>query len=138
MADEYLKTALYGIKTFNKKVEEKVWMIKLLDLLNEYETPRSWIVFKSYDDYDWTLYWVDCDWETEIAWSDAIVCWKRFWFINRLIENDKIDTEKFYKKSHKIISDYDLRWDYEWLESELIMILSIQEDLIKFLISILK
>lgn len=47
-------------------------MEKLINLLNEFETPKSWIVFKSYDDYDWTFYWVDCDGETEIAWSDSL------------------------------------------------------------------
>ena len=66
-------------------------MQKLINLLNEYETPKSWIVFKSYDAYDWTFYWVDCDWETEIAWSDSYICGKRYKFIEWLVENDKID-----------------------------------------------
>lgn len=72
---------------------EKIW--KLLKLLNEYETPRSWEVYKSYDDYDWFFYWVDCDWETEIVWSDSLICSKKFWFIKWLVENEKINFKKF-------------------------------------------
>ena len=90
MADEFTKAALYWIKTFNKKVKEKIWMQKLIALLNEFETPQSWIIFKSYDDYDGTFYWVDIDGETEIAWSDSYICGKRFWWIWWLVENDKI------------------------------------------------
>ena len=79
-------------------------MGKLLELLNEYETPQSWVVFKSYDNYDGTFYWVDCDGEIEIAWSDAFICSKKFWFIQRLVENDKIDTIWGYKTIIKWLS----------------------------------
>ena len=105
-------------------------MEKLIELLNEYETPRSWVVYKSYDDYDWFFYWVDCDWETEIAWSDSLICSKKFWFIKWLVENEKIEwDEKFYLE------------DDDWLFGTyecLLMLLAIQDNPIEFLISILK
>jgi len=118
--------------------EKEIW--KLLELLNEYETPRSWIVFKSYDDYDGTFYWVDIDGETEIAWSDSMICSKRFWWIARLVEQDKIDFE--HMKWHwKIISyltdekDYKRNQIKEWV---VLMLLSINEQPIELLCSIIK
>lgn len=108
---------------------------KLIELLNEYETPRSWVVYKSYDDYDWFFYWVDCDWETEIAWSDSLICSKKFWWIEWLVENEKIE----YKNLNKI---HARKWLNVLIEQELyedlIMLLSIQDRPIVFLISILK
>ena len=101
-------------------------MEKLINLLNEFETPQSWVVFKSYDDYDGTFYWVDIDGETEIAWSDSMILSKRFQFVERLLENDKIDFDKYPQ-----IMEY---WDLE----SLLMYLSIQDEPINFLISILK
>ena len=106
-------------------------MEKLIDLLNEFETPQSWIVFKSYDDYDWTFYWVDCDWETEIAWSDSYICGKRFWWIEWLVENDKIDLDEI-----PYLTD-EFWWGFDEYE-EVIMILSISDTPIEDLISYLK
>ena len=120
---------------------EEIW--KLIELLNEYETPRSWVVYKSYDDYDWFFYWVDCDWETEIAWSDSLICSKKFWFIKWLVENDKIDLEAQaiqYAKSD--LSKFFAEWkDKDWMSDDyamLLMLLAIQDEPINFLISILK
>ena len=144
MADEFIKAALYWIKTFNKKAKEKIWMMKLIELLNEYETPRSWVVFKSYDDYDGTFYWVDIDGETEIAWSDSYICSKNFWWIWWLVENDKIDRDK--KEIEK--SDYDITFtwaltmdkksDLDIMVDTLLMLLSISDTPIEDLISYLK
>lgn len=115
-------------------MKEKIW--KLLELLNEYETPRSWVVYKSYDDYDWFFYWVDCDWETEIVWSDSLICSKKFWFIKWLVENDKI--------AYDIPNNSDLYRAFELAcisldnADYITMLLSIQDEPIEFLISILK
>lgn len=131
MSNEFLTAGLYWIKTFNEKVKEKSWVIKLLNLLNEFETPQSWVVFNSYDSYDGTFYWVDCDWETEIAWSDAYVFSNRFQFISRLIEQNKIDIDKLEKA---VLKENLIRKFDEWL----LMILAIKDEPIRFLISILK
>ena len=140
MADEFTKAALYWISNFNKKVKEKIWMQKLIELLNEYETPRSWVVYKSYDDYDWFFYWVDCDWETEIAWSDSLICSKKFWWIWWLVENDKIDREKVKEKSDRIPLLLDKVWDIYncGVLKSVLMLLSISDTPIEDLISYLK
>ena len=120
-------------------MSKEIW--KLIELLNEYETPRSWIVYKSYDDYDWFFYWVDCDWETEIVWSDSLICSKKFWWIWWLVENDKIDLRKLDCKRFDV--DIPARY-YLWtyirysIEKEMLMTLAIQDEPIKFLISLLK
>jgi len=113
-------------------------MEKLIELLNEYEDPRSWIVFKSYDNYDGTFYWVDCDGETEIAWSDSLIISKKFWFIQRLVENEKIDINEFMHKSRdwEIFNEKLSAKEDDYLS--LLMLLSIQDEPIEFLISILK
>lgn len=114
--------------------EKESWIKKLIELLNEYETPQSWVVFKSYDNYDGTFYWVDCDWETEIAWSDSYILGKRFWFIQWLVENEKIDFEKklntlrFESLVNQTLDSY----------LALLMLLSIQDEPISFILSILK
>lgn len=110
-------------------------MEKLVELLNEYETPRSWVVYKSYDDYDWFFYWVDCDWETEIVWSDSLICSKKFWWIWWLVENDKIDWKKFYEKN---ILKWFITITKEEKADSIIMNLSISDTPIEFLISLLK
>ena len=128
--------------------KKEIWIEKLIALLNEFETPQSWVVFKSYDDYDWTFYWVDCDWETEIAWSDSFVCGKRFWWIKWLVENDKIDTSKAndknlngYEIELRIRAVKELVADSEEktvLYLNLLMLLAIQDEPIRFLCEILK
>ena len=133
MAYEFTKAALYWIRTFNKKVKEKIWMQKLIWLLNEFETTQIWIVFKSYDDYDGTFYWVDIDGETEIAWSDSYICGKRFQWIKWLVENDKIDLE-----NEELISLMSELWERRNPVKCLLMLLSIQDEPINFLVSILK
>jgi hypothetical protein len=59
-------------------------------------------------------------------------------FIKWLVENDKIDREQFYDKARKIITDFDLRWEYEWACNEIIMLLSISDTPIEDLILYLK
>jgi len=122
-------------------------MEKLINLLNEFETPQSWIVFKSYDDYDWFFYWVDCDWETEIAWSDSLICSKKFWWISWLVENDKISNDWIKPRTDLVkeitIVDYKtgdaIWWKNKYTEVEqLIMYLSIQDEPIRFLCEIIK
>ena len=141
MVDEFTKAALYWIKTFNRKVKEKIWMMKLIELLNEFETPQSWIVFKSYDDYDGTFYWVDIDGETEIARSDSYICGKRFQWVKWLVENDKI------RELDKLEYVYWIEMVRHWTEElytpyslyeNLLMLLSISDTPIEDLISYLK
>lgn len=121
-------------------------MEKLIELLNEFETPKSWVVFKSYDDYDGTFYWVDIDGETEIAWSDSFICSKRFQWIEWLVDNDKIDVNKIEKRNlipidaslrHRIEDEERNNVNRLW-ETKILMLLSISDSPIDDLISYLK
>lgn len=108
-------------------------MEKLIELLNEYEQEewcwrlKYWKLHnKYYDDYDRK--------DEEIR---LISKW--YGFIKWLVENEKIDVEKV-KESWFMTRTFDLDecWEpYSDLES-LLMLLSIQDEPIEFLVSILK
>ena len=126
--------------------KKEIW--KLLELLNEYEkeitqvnyTPECWTATTrgnlSYLSYS-TLY------------SDLLLISKNYWFIQRLVEQDKIDTDA-YKTVYS--GDLDKRktltmssgWDefYQvtehWVYESLLMLLSISDTPIEDLISYLK
>ena len=95
-------------------------MEKLLDLLNEYSS--RWYYNKE-----------DIQWQVK-AW----ILSKEYWFIKWLVDNDKIDRERFYDKARNIISDFDLKWKYEWASNEVIMLLAISDTPIYDLISYLR
>ena len=100
-------------------------MEKLIELLNEYKETKKILNY-------------DMDWQLEI--DNAIyvnypnierLCWKQFWFIQRLVENDKIDFRKL-----------PYLWEY-WMgvdipTDSIIAILSISDTPIEDLISYLK
>jgi len=106
-------------------------MEKLIELLNEYvekhnksdlyytfELEDNWWLF-CYDDVTDHKWWTMQD-------EAMVICSKKFWFIKWLVENEKIDLDK-----------YPQIMEYSDLESFL-MYLAIQDEPIRFLISILK
>ena len=106
-------------------------MNKLVTLLNEYEKERkSWFTWRSIDSYDNCVYWVDCDWETEITMYSDLYS-KYYGFIDWLVENEKIDKDKV-----EVLSVFQETWYYNLYQS-LLMILSIQDNPIEFLCSVL-
>ena len=118
-----------------------IWAImeKLIELLNEYEKEKkSWFTWRSIDSYDNCVYGVDCDWETEITMYSDLYS-KQYWFIKRLIKENKIDIERL----HKIV-DYRLEIKENYVNAHdynsdcLLMLLAISDTPIEFLISILK
>ena len=113
-------------------------MEKLLVLLNEY---WKWSFELEIDNDTWNLTWwiVDAHQDTFEVTSYYItmqIISKRFWFIERLVKNDKIDDSKVWNSDmlsvqyHDLVNDY----KYEWL----IMILSISDNPIPDLCSFLK
>jgi hypothetical protein len=75
------------------------------------------------------------NYESNVSISYAIS--KSYWFIERLVKNDKIDLSKSWIEELPAMYGY----DYESVECKsdrLLMLLSIQEKPIEFLISILK
>jgi len=123
--------------------EKEIW--KLLELLNEYVEKYN----KSdlYYTFDIDLWWLFCyDDVTDFKWwtmqdEAMVICSKRFGFIQRLVEQDKIDISKLDKEEKNQNIDIciykKLSRDEENTE-RLLMLLSIQENPISFLLSLLK
>lgn len=106
-------------------------MEKLIDLLNEREKTVNWV------QHPW---WCKEHLEYQCHWPRVIN--KRFWFIERLVKNNKIDFDKLEKIWHEeTVYEYD--WQYkkfvEYSNYEtLLMILSISDTPIDFLCDIIK
>ncbi len=105
---------------------KEIWMEKLVMLLDIYEEE---------------VVGVHSVWEHITEKDEAWIISKKFWFIQRLVEQDKIDWSKIHIYSEPY---YDLR-DYQTdilreidRDEELLMLLPIQDEPIEFLISILK
>ena len=121
---------------------KEIW--KLLELLNQYlrETKKAEL-------YDFYIKWdyIVCDFlstvedygyvinsRIEMDYGDEILISKSFWFIKWLVENEKIDFEwKLNTLRFESLVD-------QTLDSylALLMLLSIQDEPIEFLVSILK
>ena len=116
-------------------------MEKLIELLNEYVEKYNktdldytfeldkdnWLLF-CYDDTTDHKWWTMQD-------EAMVICSKQFWFIKRLVYEDKIDHEK--------IKSWELnwcKWYFETVQPEyfVIMLLAISENPIEDLISYLK
>ena len=130
-------------------------MEKLVELLNEY---WKWSFELEIDDDTWEPTWwiVDAHQDTFEVTSYYItmqIISKRFWFIERLVKNDKINfvkkNEDWLEFNWQIMNDcMDLFDDYPvymntWELSDdctdmLIMVLSIQDNPIEYLCSILE
>lgn len=118
-------------------------MEKLIELLSEYNDNKEWarIWFMTTIHIDWVPTPYELGKSDLLRWEDKIIS-KKYWFIKWLVENDKIDPNKlekiWYEKT--VYEDY---WQYktivEYSDYEaLLMLLSIQDEPIDFLISILK
>jgi len=100
--------------------------VKFISLLNDY-------LLKYYAEY-WNrnLYCELGGWSL-LNVHETVIISKKFWFIQRLIKENKIDFQKFREKAKFLILSNSIE-SYEIL----IMELSIQKNPVKFLISILK
>ena len=117
-------------------------MEKLIELLNKYncnvlKRADEWKLKNSID-YPWTKY---ISLSSVWAWKIYLyVISKEFWFIKRLVDNDKIDTDKllgiYWETSQSIWepNKYELYSEYK----RLLMLLALQDNPIEFLIHVLK
>lgn len=102
-------------------------MEQLIKLLNEYDwTPTEWKQIWDKIYFDWL------GWNSEL--HELIIISKYYGFIQRLVDNDKIDLTKMWGDKQ---CDYDLIRLFN-KEEKLLMLLSIQDNPIEFLISILR
>ena len=120
-------------------MEEKIWMEKLIELLNEYvEETDFWDNLDEYNEAE------ILDEETlEVNWKYHDIEYlytKKFWFIKWLVENDKINRDEIIINSDFMPIAFDRKWEkYEWSEEkQLLMLLSISDTPIEDLISYLK
>ena len=101
-------------------------MEHLIELLNEYEKNRDY-----YTENGYIMYrddeWVDVDDKR----TDLEIISSSYWFIQWLVENEKIDFDSD-------IEFYFLQREQHTKVESLLMLLSIQEKPIEFLVSILK
>ena len=109
-------------------------MEKLLNLLNEYKEGRPF-KFTKYDTEYW-MFETDLDKSGSTALPEETIICKKFWFIKWLVENDKIIKRKIREAFER--EDLGIFWPSINRENTLIMYLSIQDNPIAFLISILK
>ena len=112
------------------------WIIKLIKLLNKYIgdwQDRLYACYPLDEDFDKFFHTKDWEWTIE----EAQVISKKFWFIQRLVENDKIDFYTILKENWTFRKEFyaiENKKEYE----RLIMLLSVEDNPIEFLISILK
>ena len=118
-------------------------MDKLIELLNKYRfrvNIEYWYI-------DWAIkkrakepYFYEIKWDRRVKETNNI-CSKEFWFIKRLVDNDKIDLEEFTKKKSERFSSIYINNEptkKEYYTECLLMLLSIQDNPIEFLVSVLK
>jgi hypothetical protein len=99
------------------------WMNKLIELLNEYD---DWMVswYEEYFPTEWLFVTNAGQW-----FREEFILGKRYWFIKWLLDNDKIDLLKLDNRI--ALSEFNK-------VERVLMALSIQDNPIEFLISILK
>ena len=130
-------------------MEEKKesWIAKLVELLNEYEIEKEkaertdvdvYVEFEwGYTNYNWLTRWDKTDqWEWDNLYWDTAVAYlisKSFWFIQWLVDNDKIDIRKLENKD----AEYSFHYSFEDYEV-LLMLLSISDTPIDGLLLYLK
>ena len=112
-------------------------MEKLIELLNEYNKELHWVDRAYKDGFD-----LGYEQEYMRDFRVAYLISKSFWFIKRLVDNDKIDLDKLEKIWYEE-TVYEWDWQYrkivEYSDCEsLLMLLAISENPIEDLISYLK
>ena len=109
-------------------------MEKLIDLLNKEmeEKEKTWPKLARFTSYDGINKVFNLN--NGCSFCVEFVLSKRYRFIKRLIENDKIDLEEVEKINQTWNIYIRFWWDYE----KVLMLLSISDNPVEFLISILK
>ena len=95
------------------------------------------------DIYEEEVVWVHSVWDKITDKEAARIISKQFWFIERLVDNDKIDKRKVFDGEMKtcwelVEKDIDDFLDEVNLRERLLMLLAISENPIEDLISYLK
>jgi len=120
--------------------KKESWIETLIELLNEYDPCIASDGEHRDNLWGYAYQWHSAVFPKELAESYIITA--RYGFIKWLVENDKIEREKFWNSETKSskYSDFELSYDTprEDYTNTLLMELAIQDEPIEFLISILK
>ncbi len=104
---------------------------KLLDLFNQYNLSPDMTGWEICNERD------ERDWENMSVFYKQYICSKHFWFVKRLVDNDWIDTRLIPLRLETHWENSDVTWgvikDYEVV----LAMLSLKENPIKYLDSIL-
>lgn len=123
-----------------ERIDRISWLDKLLELLTEHCRRYYW--FKEKDDIkidnDSCNFYLYLKWIKLFTIQPERLIFKHFLFIKRLVDNDKIDRWKIEERISGDISLYLDNREYYWRYKWLLMLLSIQDEPIEFLVSILK
>ena len=105
---------------------------RLIELLDEYDSVQYHEINHKIE--NWSIY--RNVWGTD-GWYEVWRYCKQFWFIKRLVDNDKIDLERILKENWQFRLFY---YDLERVKNydRLVMYLSVEDNPIEFLVSILK
>ena len=122
-------------------------MEKLIELLNEYQK-ENWPEWISFYEKNWYLecqiehyvsaYWYENDYRVDMEYWVEILISKYFWFIEWLVEKDKIDKKKLDEAERRPMYVTDDMFSLYKVDECVIMLLSISSSPIYDLISYLK
>ena len=118
-------------------------MEKLVKLLNEYELKQvenaEWLDVSKVWIMDWTLHYYD-NYKDDLVFDniDLLIISARYWFIERLVENDKIDLDKVEQEAMGWFDDESPVYWKDIRTARLIMMLSVSNNPISDLVYYLK
>ena len=120
--------------------EKESWLTKLIELLNEYENRdlelEEWEESNARTENNWHLRFNGANKvQFDTYMFDSLALSKKFWFIKWLVENEKIDEKELEKSDRPFDVGYATE---ETFYERVLMLLSIQDNPIEFLCSILK
>ena len=112
------------------------WIEKLYELLFDYSRNQSYYwKLRPSGKIEWDVWWTDHTLEDEEV--SMVIKSKEFWFIQWLVENDKIDHDHYW--NYALVGEWENGSYFQLRAVEtILMLLSIQDNPIEFLISILK
>jgi len=117
-------------------------MNKLVELLNEFEKSERYWYRRYYLKEEHLLYQRDDGNVEDDGRTERELVSKEYGFIKRLVDNNKINIDKYYEfMTNENIDISNACWELDMDKEfyyELLMILAVQENSIEFLISILK
>ena len=121
-------------------------MDKLIKLLNEYEEDKiknsEWLDVMNIWKCEWTLHYYN-NYKDENVFDNVryLIISKEYGFIERLLEKKKIDRDELYHEMNWVVYYNHYEWEIieEYSDSDwLIMLLSVQNEPIKFLLNNIK